>query len=579
MRRKSFFINKLVIVFVMLFGLVLRVWHLDIIPPGLANDEANIILNAQSLIHTGKNIPGVITGILGSAAGEAGGGIHSELSSYYLALVYFVSGFSQATVRLPFALAGLGILFFIYLISKKLFDDKTAFVVLLLGAINPWLIQFSRAGYEVVFACLFYLISIYLFLKLKGWKIIWTFLFLLLGYLSYFSAKTLILPISLSFLIISNISKTKKDLKPTIALNILIVLFLVIYFALLTKSPAGARINEVSNNNFSKIVDYGRTHSIDFPLQVLVENKIVENFFYRTGAALGGVSPTFLFINGLPESSGHLQIPNQGPLYLIDFIFVISGFMFLARKELKKLFFLGFLILATLLPNFVDIANSTYTIRPVILIPILTLISAYGIVSLIDLIKKKKIVGLSIIAVVAVYGFFFLRFVFQYYYRLPIEESNAFFFQDRIATHYVLELEKNKPQQKVVWVTTSPKYSFYRFIFFGNLYLNSEQIKFTNAKLVAEDYSLGSLEFKNNCPKVFSKDTLYIVDSTVDCNLENSPVVIPNINDAGAKYKLSSDPLCSNHEHRRYPLIKDFGTLNLDGLSNTEFCDNYITSN
>ena len=77
----------------------------------------------------------------------------------------------------------------------------------------------------------------------------------------------------------------------------------------------------------------------------------------------------------------------------------------------------------------------------------------------------------------------------------------------------------------------------------------------------------------------FAKDVLYIVDATVNCKVGSSTAIVPNINDAGVKYFLNSDPLCNKYEHRRYPLIKSFSLLHLENLSDRDFCVNYITTN
>ena len=177
-----------------------------------------------------------------------------------------------------------------------------------------------------------------------------------------------------------------------------------------------------------------------------------------------------------------------------------------------------------------------------------------------------------------IYLFFFTRFIFQYYYRLPIEENDTFFFQDKIATNYIRALERVEPSVKVVWVTPSPKFTFYRFIFFGDYYKNSFDIKKINLRLASQDYSFGNVLFQSECPKEFSKDSLYLVDATMKCRLADPSAIVANINDAGVKYQLSRDPLCAGFGHRRYPLIKEFNLLRVESLSIKDFCDNYVIS-
>src|SRR3990170_7097432 len=99
-----------------LLGFFIRIILLSVVPPSLTNDEVNIIINAQSILKTGKNIPGVATGIFGMPQGDLGGGIHSEISSYLIIPFILVFGFKWPLIKLPFVFAGLGIVVVIYLL-------------------------------------------------------------------------------------------------------------------------------------------------------------------------------------------------------------------------------------------------------------------------------------------------------------------------------------------------------------------------------------------------------------------------------------------------------------------------------
>jgi 4-amino-4-deoxy-L-arabinose transferase-like glycosyltransferase len=569
-------LHRFFLIGVLAFGLVLRVILLDVVPPGLANDEANIILNAQSLLKTGKNIPGVVTGIFGTPSGDYISGAHSEMSSHFLSLVYFFSGFSLSSSRLPFAIASLGIVIFLYLLSKELFGKKVASIVFILAVINPWLIQFGRAGYESIISCLFYLAGIYVFLKTDKWKRLYSLPFLLMGFFSYFSAKVLLLPISLSLLIYELLMRRGKNIKPAVVLNLLIIITLGIYYPLLRGSYPGQRIKELSGAPYATTVDFKRTHSIEFPYIQLTENKILENVYDRTIASLGGLSPTLLFLNGQPESSGHLQIPDHGPMYILDFLFIICGLIYLSRKHLNQLILFLLLIVSSLLPNFFDIAHTTYSMRPVVLIPVLIIISGVGINGLYKAIKNKKIRTLIKVLLTFTYLFLFIRFVFNYYFRLPIENSGTFYFHDRITTHYIQETLKKYPERPIVWIVPERHFTMYRYIYFSGLYSNSEKIKATNKLLEAQSYQIGNLKIENSCPEKPLTNSLYIIDSSIKCKDFGKVAVISNINDAGEQYYLANDPLCQGLEHRRYPLIRDFSILSLERLSDTEFCTNYI---
>ena len=80
-------------------------------------------------------------------------------------LFFSLFGVSVFVARLPFVLAGLGSVFLIYLIAKKLFDQRTGLVAASLMAVTPLAVWTSRVALMegIVIACL--LLAWYLFLK------------------------------------------------------------------------------------------------------------------------------------------------------------------------------------------------------------------------------------------------------------------------------------------------------------------------------------------------------------------------------------------------------------------------------
>ncbi|OGM03192.1 hypothetical protein A2115_00640 [Candidatus Woesebacteria bacterium GWA1_41_8] len=577
--KKNFNEQAILLVILLVFGLFLRTTHLDVVPPGLANDEANIILNGQSIAVTGKSIPGVVTGVVGQPTGNYIGGVHSEISSFLLSLVYRLVGFSNTTARLPFALASVGVSVFIYLLAKLLFNRRVANIAFALSVINPWLIHFGRAGYEGILSCFFYLWGIYVYVSRKDWKVLYSLPLFFAGFLSYFAAKTLLLPITLVLVLYSIWFAKKASFKPLIVFNLIVALFIAGYFAVLRNDFSGRRIQELKNTSLAPIVDDKRTHAIKAPFVNLVENKAVENLDTRIKNALGGVSANFLFVNGMPEPSGHLSIPEHGPLYMIDLLLLAVGLAYLAKKHTKKLVIVGLLAVTTLVPNFLEIDNSTYSMRPVILIPVLLIVIAFGLYFILYQMKNIKYKVAVVVGLCVVYLFLFARFSFQYYFRMPIVYNSAWFFQDRLATRYITDMEKHYPQERVVWVAPSFHYTFYRFLFFSELYQKIDDIQKANNLLENKTYTINNLSIVNECPKDYSPNTVYIVDVNLHCTMPKPLAIIPNIDDAGAKYFLINDPLCNQYGYERYPLIQDFRLLNVAGLSTSEFCQSYITNN
>lgn len=564
----------LILILILFFSFIIRIILLNEVPPGIANDEINIIINAQSFLKTGQNIPGVVTGIFGQPKGDLSGGIHSEISSYLLIPSLIFTGFGWPWVKIPFVFFGIGIIYITFLLVKKLVNQEVGLIAAALSAINPWNIHFSRSAYESSISCFFYLLSLYLIISKKGWKILWALLFLLLGFFSYFSAKTLLLPIILIFIFAVRFIKPKESLKPIIFLNITLFLLVIIYGIFLNFTPAGGRLNELkSNPEIQKIVDKKRTESINLPFNNFFENKFTEDINQRLSATFRSLSLHFLFLNSEEGNNPALTIPDHGPLYLIDFPLIILGLIYLSFAGLPVLALILLLISVTLIPNFLNLAGTTFMIRTVILFPLLTILSACGIYYLKSLLKGSARTGATII-VTGAYLILFGNFIFQYFARLPVEKAEGWFLYQRTAVKYLKELPASFRAEVV---DSDPKHFFYRYLFFNNLYTDSREITSINQNLVKISYTFSNLTVSGICPKNYNPDVIYLIDRKLNCP-NTRGVYISNIKDGGDEYLIVNDKLCNMYVKKNYPLIKDFKYLDVEGLSKQDFCTNFITS-
>lgn len=565
--------GKLVLLAILALALLLRIIFLKEVPPGIANDEVNIIINAQSLLYTGENIPGIVTGILGETSGNLGSGIHSELSSYFIIPFIALFGFSWPIVKLPFILASLGVVWVSYLLAKRFVNHETGLIAAFLAAVNPWSIFFARSGYESIFSAFFYLLAIYVILGFKKWRILWSLPLFLLGLLSYFSAKTLMLPLAIISLVGVKLLGLKNSFKPILVVNSLLLLFLVFYLPILSKGPAGERFGELKNQNIQDIVNTKRTQSLDSPLTQIYENKYTEELKHRAHAALGVFSPNFLFLDGQPESIPSLAMPDHGPLYLIDLPFIILGIAFLANKNQPLLFILLGFISVTMIPNFLNLRGTTYMIRTVILFPILTFISALGIYHLKNNFNLRFIPTYFVLF--TVYLLFVGNFAFQYFIRLPIDRNEGWFLYDRVVAKYIKTSFENGATD-ITLVSASPKQTAYRYLLFSKLYNDTESIKAINEKFAREDYSINNLKITGDCPEYVEKTNL-IVDTKIPCASNLKGTAIASIKDGRAQYVITHDQLCRNHISRHYPLIKNITYFDIESLSNQDFCQNFLT--
>jgi 4-amino-4-deoxy-L-arabinose transferase-like glycosyltransferase len=127
-------------------ALVLRLWELGGMPPGLDTDEASIGYNAFSLLHTGRDEFGEPWPLAFRAFGEYKRPVYIYATLPSIAAL----GLTPLAVRLPAALAGaLAVLAMYAVASLLLGGGRRALWAAGLLAVSPWHLQFSRAAREV----------------------------------------------------------------------------------------------------------------------------------------------------------------------------------------------------------------------------------------------------------------------------------------------------------------------------------------------------------------------------------------------------------------------------------------------
>ncbi len=149
-------------VLVMLLASIMRLYHLESVPPGVNRDEASIGYTAYSLLKTGADEYGRHLPLSFESFGDW------KLPLYIYTVVPFVSflGVSDLAVRLPSALLGIGSVFLIFILVRLLFkNEKIAFLTALLAAIAPWSVHLSRVESESNTAVFLLLLATILFIK------------------------------------------------------------------------------------------------------------------------------------------------------------------------------------------------------------------------------------------------------------------------------------------------------------------------------------------------------------------------------------------------------------------------------
>ena len=125
---------------VLMLAIILRCIRFGSVPDGVNQDEAMGAVDAWALSKYGTDRYGTFMPVHFEAWKY---GQMSVLLSYCMVPFIKVFGFNTITVRLPMLVASCGAVALVYLITEKLFDEKTAFIAMTHSA-NWHLSQNSR---------------------------------------------------------------------------------------------------------------------------------------------------------------------------------------------------------------------------------------------------------------------------------------------------------------------------------------------------------------------------------------------------------------------------------------------------
>lgn len=185
-------LTAVILTLIILFGAYLRFANLEDNPNGLYVDEASTVVNAWSILETGKDEYGKSYPL----AFRFLGSFTPPLYTYLTSAVIYLNGLSITSVRLISAISGvtLVVVFYFLIISLKFIKSPlTAIFATALFAIAPWAIFYSRIGYEINLAFLLYSLGVlFLWLGIKNSiNLIFGLVFLSLSTNAYHSERLL----------------------------------------------------------------------------------------------------------------------------------------------------------------------------------------------------------------------------------------------------------------------------------------------------------------------------------------------------------------------------------------------------
>ncbi len=133
---------------VLLFGVAawLRLYQLDQYPLGVHQDELSNMYDGYSIAATGADRFGSVHPAVVRGFGE--NDYRPALYAWLAAVPIKLFGFSIKSGRLPAAVLGIASLVLLYLLAKSAAGSTFALLALLLGALSPLHIQYSRVAHE-----------------------------------------------------------------------------------------------------------------------------------------------------------------------------------------------------------------------------------------------------------------------------------------------------------------------------------------------------------------------------------------------------------------------------------------------
>lgn len=576
--KNRFFKGKYLLFILLLVATILpRFLFLNSVPAAINNDEMHYALNAKSFALTGKDTTGKITPLDILLFKYPGGGemIQAELPYFLEMPIFGPLNFSLTGLAIPNALFGVLTVVMIFLITRKLFDEKTAYVAAIVAALNPWLIFVSRTSYEAGIAIPFFLGIIYILLVAKGWKILLTIPIALLAFYSYIGTKLIFLPFMLLVILYVYFYVNKKKYFKQYLMVFLFALFLTGFFFFQFKQQNSVRSSDLIMPNspvIASAVDNARKNTISSPLMSTMQNKYTVYFSVLTKNAFNAFSPTYLFVSG----DYFFMVGEHGIFYWIDAIFLGIGVFFIFAKNKKLFAFLALLILLSAVPQIVHSDSyraGNFTPHITLMIPFLVIMIGFGIITLLNLVRNRK--SLYILATIIGIGYFalFLSFTYVYFLKFPLQDATFTMYSRNLSRYLNLAQNNDTP---IVILTVDPKIIFKQFLFYSNAY-NKNTINQLNHALSENRLTYKNISFLScNSNLKIPSNTLLIDDAICGRPPTKGAVNIVQVKDSGAVYRIYNDKICSRYALPHFIWGLRLPELAVENLSQENFCKRFI---
>lgn len=501
MKIKNWFLRNWILIVILVFASLLRLWNIGNIPPSLTQDEASLGYNAYSILVTGKDEYGKVFPIIFKSFGDYKPGLYVYLDVPFVATM----GLNEVSVRLPSAVAGILSVFLIYLIIKQLFNSletgkwKLEIVAAFVAATNPWLIYYSRGAWEANVSLTLTLAAIYFFLRiLRSPKyLVLSISLFALSLWTYQGAKlsSAIVVLVLGILYRKELFRIgKKYLYGTVGVGILISLPIIIS---LFNGQTG-RLDVFSIFSYPRPQEYTQTflnedgEKIGSLSYYLYHSEALNFTRGILGRYFNHFSGKFLFFQGDYQNPQH-SAPYQGMLLISDIVLLIFGLIFIVRKGFNKsvIFIFLWLILSPL--PAVLTRDQVQSVRAINMAAPLVMVLSLGLYEIIKWLDGRMAKWLVVLFILAFYLLPFTYFVDAYFIHVPAHNSQYWNYGYKQVVNEISSLSSDG-QKMIVEQSYAQPYIYFLFFQKYDPVKYQDQAKLTKTDNASDVGLVGKLD-------------------------------------------------------------------------------------
>lgn len=468
-------VNLIIFSTILLLAIFLRIFRLDYIPPALFGDEVDVGYQAYSLWETGRDLTGRFMPFYIKSLSE----FRTPLYIYSAVPFVGIFGLNEWGVRLPAVFWGIVSVIGIFLLSRKLFNIRTALVAMFLMSISPWNLQYSRASFEVTMLISFIIFGVYFFLLgLQKNRYLFLSAILLVSSIYIYSTAVAFVPLlGLLLFVICFKEIIRIKLKNAVFLGATVAIILIPVLMSMYTGEAKERFSLISIFQDSVLIDKinlsrkgeefynpdGEVQKADPKFEAIFLNKplifaqvFITNYFKS-------LSPSFLFSEG--DINFRQSIHEMGEQYYFEIILLILGMFAITKLDPKKAALVfGWLILAPI-PASLTYEGGFHATRLFIMLPPLILLFGIGGDWVITNIKNNYSKILALIVVV-LFVFNFSFYLHRYYIHYGPESWRWWHVGFKEAMLYIKSQENN---YQMVGFNNTYEPSLIRFLFWNKV--------------------------------------------------------------------------------------------------------------